>query len=72
MDATLTLILLIASLAVVVFAGWRGARPTDITRGPRMMPWRFIMLLAAALVFFLLIHLMAELSGRPLPAAPPF
>ncbi len=72
MDATLTLILLVASVAVVVFAGWRGARPTDITRGPRMMPWRFIMLLAAALVFFLLIHLMAELSGRPLPAAPPF
>ena len=72
MDATLTLILLIASIVVVVFAGWRGARPTDITRGPRMMPWRVIMLLAAALVFFLLIHLMAELSGRPLPAAPPF
>ncbi len=72
MDATLTLILLIASIAIVVFSGWRGARPTDITRGPRMMPWRFIMLLAAALVFFLLIHLMAELSGRPLPGAPPF
>ena len=72
MDATLTLILLIASIAVGVFSGWRGARPADITRGPRMMPWRFIMLLAAALVFFLLIHLMSELSGRPLPAAPPF
>ena len=53
MDATLTLILLIASIAVVVFSGWRGARPTDITRGPRMMPWRFIMQLAAALVFAL-------------------
>ncbi|WP_313576525.1 hypothetical protein [Brevundimonas sp.] len=72
MDATLTLILLVASIAIVVFAGWRGSRPTDITRGPRMIPWRFIMLLSAALVFFLLIHLMAELSGRPLPSAAPF
>ena len=72
MDATLTLILLIVSIAVVVFAGWRGSRPTDIMRGPRMMPWRFIMLLAAALVFFLLIHLLAEVSGRPLPGAAPF
>ena len=72
MDATLTLILLVASIAIAVFAGWRGARPTDIMRGPRMMPWRFIMLLAAALVFFLLIHLLAELSGRPLPSAAPF
>ncbi|MEN5147405.1 hypothetical protein [Brevundimonas diminuta] len=72
MDAMLTLILLIASVAVVVFAGWRGSRPTDIMRGPRLMPWRFIMLLAAALVFFLLIHLLAEVSGRPLPSARPF
>ena len=72
MDAVLTLILLVASMAVVVFAGWRGSRPTDITRGPRMMPWRFIMLLAAALVFFLLIHLLAEVSGRPLPGARSF
>ena len=72
MDATLTLILLVASIAIAVFAGWRGSRPTDIMRGPRMIPWRFIMLLFAALVFFLLIHLMAELSGRPLPSAAPF
>lgn len=72
MDAALTLILLIASLAVVVFSGWRGARPPDVSRGPRMAPWRFIMLLFAALTFFLLIHLLAELSGRPLPSAAPF
>ncbi|MNE08796.1 hypothetical protein D3C80_1014550 [compost metagenome] len=70
MDAVLTLILLIVSIAVVVFAGWRGSRPPDITRGPRMAPWRFIMLLSAALAFLLLIHLMAEISGRPLASAP--
>ena len=72
MSLSVTLILLGLALAVMVFTGWRGARPPDPMKGPRMMPWRFIMLLAAALVFFLLIHLMAELSGRPLPGAPPF
>lgn len=72
MDAVLTLILLILAIAVVVFSGWRGSRPPDLTRGPRMVPWRFLMLAFAALAFLLLIHLMAELSGRPLPSAPPF
>ena len=52
-----TLILLAACLVGVVFTGWRGARPPDISRGPRMMPWRFLMLLLGALTFFLLIHL---------------
>lgn len=70
MDAVLTLILLIVSIAVVVFAGWRGSRPPDIMRGPRMVPWRFLMLAFAALAFLLLIHLMAEISGRPLGSAP--
>ena len=31
-----------------LFAGWRGARPPDPLKGPRMIPWRFIMLLAVA------------------------
>lgn len=69
MDALLTLILLIAAVAMVVFAGWRGSRPPDIMRGPRMMPWRFIMLASAALAFLLLIHLFTAISGRPLPSA---
>lgn len=56
MTLTPTLILLAACLIVMVFAGWRGARPTDITRGPRMAPWRFLMLLSGALAFLVLIH----------------
>lgn len=35
-------------LALAVVAGWRGARPPNPHRGPRMVPWRFIMLLSAA------------------------
>ncbi len=38
-----------AALALVaVFAGWRGARLPNPHRGPRMIPWRFIMVLSAA------------------------
>tara|TARA_R110000782_G_scaffold111208_2_gene200918 strand:+ start:291 stop:533 length:243 start_codon:yes stop_codon:yes gene_type:complete len=56
-DLTLTLILLAAAVAMTVFSGWRGARPWDPRRGVRMAPWRFIMLLSAATVFILAIHL---------------
>lgn len=53
---TLTLWLLSISLIVCVFAGWRGARPSLFLK-PRMVPWRFIMLLAGAMTFLLLVHL---------------
>jgi hypothetical protein len=53
MDMTLAAGLAGALLALAVFAGWRGARPPDLRRGPRMIPWRPIMLLAATLALFL-------------------
>ena len=42
-----------ACAAVGVFAGWRGAQLPDPIKGPRMVPWRFVMVLAAtgALLF---------------------
>ena len=52
---TLALTALFAGLAV--FAGWRGARPPDPHRGPRLAPWRFIMLLATALAILMIVHL---------------
>ncbi|WP_309628565.1 hypothetical protein [Brevundimonas sp.] len=61
---TLTLSLLAGALIVGVFAGWRGARPSDFLK-PRMVPWRFIMLLAGALAFLLLIHLGTLLGVTP-------
>jgi len=38
---------IIGLLALAVFAGWRGMRPPNLSRGPRMIPWRWTMLLAA-------------------------
>ena len=56
MSMTLTLALLALATGLMTFAGWRGARPLDLTKGPRMIPWRFIMLLSGALAALLLIH----------------
>ena len=54
MDLRTALAAALALLALGVFAGWRGARPPNPHRGPRMMPWRFIMVLCAAGVMILL------------------
>jgi hypothetical protein len=64
MSMTLTLSLLAGALIVAAFAGWRGARPSNFLK-PRMVPWRFIMLLAGALVFLLAIHLGTLLGVQP-------
>lgn len=57
MDFPLTLSIAAGCLALAGFAGWRGARPPDPHRGPRLVPWRFIMLLAAAGLLAMLVHL---------------
>ena len=40
MTFELTLGLCIALATLAAFAGWRGARPPDLNRGPRLMPPR--------------------------------
>jgi hypothetical protein len=56
MDWLATLAVIAGFGALAVFAGWRGARPPDLLRGPRLMPWRLIMILAAAGVLLALVH----------------
>lgn len=65
MSLSVTLVLIVAAVALTVFAGWRGARPWDPRKGVRMIPWRVIMLLSATAVFILAIHL-AALMGMPM------
>lgn len=62
MDLRTTLAVLAALVALAVFAGWRGARPPNPHRGPRLIPWRFLMLLFAALGVLMLVHV-ANLLG---------
>jgi hypothetical protein len=62
MEMSLTLEIGAGLLALAAFAGWRGARPPNPHRGPRLMPWRFIMLAAAACLLPVLVHLAALLG----------
>ena len=64
MSLTVTLALLVAAVALAVFAGWRGSRPWDPRRGVRMVPWRFIMLLSGAAIMVLAVHI-GTLMGVP-------
>lgn len=56
MDLRTTLTILAVLAAVALFAGWRGARPPNPHKGPRLAPWRFIMLLAAAGAVLMAVH----------------
>jgi hypothetical protein len=60
MDARILLPAIGALAVLAVFAGWRGARPPDPLRGPRLVPWRFIMLLCAALAVILLFEALRQ------------
>lgn len=62
MDLTVTIIVLVALLALAVFCGWRGARPPNVIKGPRLMPWRPLMMACAVAIMLLLVHL-ANLLG---------
>ena len=56
MDWTVTLTALAACLTLAVLCGWLGARPPNPARGPRLIPYRFLMLLAGAGALLLLAH----------------
>lgn len=62
MDLPATLAFLAATIGLTALAGWRGARPPDLIKGPRMIPWRMVMVLSAAASLYLLVHL-AALAG---------
>ena len=51
MNTTLPLpISLAIGLACILFGafcGWRGAQPVNPIKGPRMIPWRFLMVVSA-------------------------
>jgi hypothetical protein len=68
MSLSVTLAALILILGIGGLAAWRGARPPDPHRGPRLMPWRFLMVLSGALALYLVAHLLnlaGVTTGRP-------
>ncbi|WP_374574790.1 hypothetical protein [Phenylobacterium sp.] len=56
MDLFVTLAVGAAMLVVALVSGWRGARPPDPHRGPRLVPWRLIMVTSAAVLLMMLVH----------------
>lgn len=62
MDFRMTLALGAGLAALAAFSGWRGARPPNLMRGPRLIPWRPIMVFAGAAAVILLAQA-AQLAG---------
>jgi len=56
MDLRMTLALGAGLAALAAFAGWRGARPPNPMKGPRLIPWRAIMVFSAAAAILLLVQ----------------
>jgi hypothetical protein len=63
-----TILVLMLAVSFAAFCGWRGARLWNVMEGPRMIPWRFLMLLAFALALFMAKQAL-ELAGL-LPQRP--
>lgn len=56
MDLRITLALGASFAVLAAFAGWRGAQPPNLMKGPRLIPWRPIMVFAAAAAVLLLVQ----------------
>lgn len=67
MSWTATLVSLAVALAIAVFCGWRGAQAPNLVRGPRIVPYRLIMVLSATWGLLMLVHavnLLGFTTGR--------
>lgn len=67
MDLPLTLAIAAALLVVAVASGWAGARPPNPHKGPRLLPYRLIMVTASAVLILMLVHvvnLLGVQTGR--------
>lgn len=58
MNLPFTVAALVVLLILAAFCGWRGARPANILKGPRMVPWRPLMMVCAVAIMLLLVHLL--------------
>lgn len=63
MTAMPTVSIAAAALALTILCGWLGARPPVLLGAPRLVPWRFLMLLAFVGLIAALVHLVALARG---------
>lgn len=64
MDLSTTIIGAVVALLFAVFCGWRGARPINVLKGPRMMPWRPLMVAGAVVTLLLAAHVLNLLGMK--------
>lgn len=57
MELAATTVLAAVAAAFAVFAGWRGAQPPNLAKGPRLTPWRPLMMASALIALLALVHL---------------
>ena len=65
MDLRLLVALGMGLAALSAFAGWRGARPPNPMKGPRLIPWRAIMVFAAAGAVIVLVQIEQAVGFAP-------
>lgn len=65
MSLPVTAVLAGVCALLAVLCGWRGARAARPNAEPRLIPWRFLMLTAAAGLVALLVHIVALVRGDP-------
>jgi len=64
MTLPITLALLAVGLVLTGLFGWLGARPRPLHQ-PRLVPWQFLMMLAAAWSLMMLVHLLSLIGVHP-------
>jgi drug/metabolite transporter (DMT)-like permease len=57
MDLPVTTAAAILFLILAVLFGWLGARPINILKGPRMVPWRPLMMICVVGLMLMMVHL---------------
>jgi len=63
MALTLTAVLLVAAVVLAGLFGWLGARPPNPLKGPRLVPYRLLMMLSAAAALLMAILVLGALRG---------
>ena len=63
MTVPVTAALAAVFLILAAFAGWRGARAARPHAEPRLVPWRFLMLVAFTGMVAMLVHLVNLARG---------
>lgn len=69
MTVSVTAALAALCLALAILFGWQGARAARPHAGPRLVPWRFLMLIAFTGMVAMLVHLV-DLIRDPGGAGP--